>query len=300
MSFHKALWALAIAACLAAPVATRAQGDYLDVLIVKVKPEKAIDYQANGKKYAEANRRANGDRWITFESVYGESNIFMYVSTRNEYADIDKALDAETAAIEKVFGKAAAQKLQLDFNNFVVWTRAEFRRRRWDLSRKAPQSAEEYAKLIGESRLLRTTAVHIRPGHVPEFEAVMKEAKEAAEKNPNTAPVFVSQVIEGSKGSVFYVTTLRASMSGFDHNPTAKEILGEDGFKKFQQVNAEAVEVTDSALYRINPELSNPPEEVARVAMDFWHPKAIAAAAKSKPVANPAAPIAPKDATKKQ
>jgi len=299
MSYRTALCALAAALCLAAPVATRAQGDYLDVLIVKVKPEKAIDYQANGKKYAEAKRRANGDRWITFESVYGESNIFMYVSTRNEYADIDKALDAEAAAIEKVFGKAAAQKLQLDFNNSVVWTRAEFRRRRWDLSRKAPQSAEEYAKLIGESRLLRTTAVHIRPGHVPEFEAVMKEAKEAAEKTPNTAPVLVSQVIEGSKGSVFYVTTLRASMSGFDHNPTGKEILGDDGFKKFQQVNAEAVEVTDSALYRVNPELSNPPEEVARIAMDFWHPKAIADAAKSKPDAKPA-PIASKDAPKKQ
>ena len=299
MSCRKLLWAFAVALCLGAPVAVQAQGEYLDVLIVKVKPERAAEYQANGKKYAEANRRANGDRWITLESVYGESNIFMYTSTRNEYADIDKALEAEEAAIEKVYGKGAAQKLQQDFNNNVLWTRAELRRRRWDLSRKAPQSAEEYAKLIGESRVLRTTAVHIRPGRVPEFEALMKEAKEAAERNPNTAPVFVSQVIEGGKGAVFYVTTLRTSLGGFDHNPTALEILGEEGFRKFQQASAQSVEFADSTLYRINPELSNPPEEVAQAAMDFWRPKATAASTpKPKTAAHAAAPPA-QDSPKK-
>jgi hypothetical protein len=275
MSFRRALCGLAIAACIAAtPAAVRAQGDYLDVLIVKVKPEKVADYQANGKKYAEANRRANGDRWVTFESVYGDSNVFMYTSTRNEYADIDKALDAEAAAIEKIFGKAGAQKLQQDFNNSVVWTRAELRRRRWDLSSKAPQSPEAYAQFIGESRVMRTTAIHIRPGHVPDFEALMKELKEAAERNKNTAPVFVSQVLEGGNGATFYLSTLRTSMGGFDQNPTTREIVGHEAFKKLQQIVADTYETTESALYRINPELSNPPEEVAKIAIDFWQPKA--------------------------
>jgi hypothetical protein len=298
MSSRKALWTLAAAVCLAAPVAARAQGDYLDVFVVKVKPEKVSEYQANGKKYAKANRRANGDRWIAFESVYGESNVVMYVSTRNEYADIDKALDAEMAALEKTYGKAATQKLQQDLNNSVVWTRAELRRRRWDLSRKAPQSAEEYAKLIGESRLLRTTAVHIRPGRTPEFEALLKEVKEAGEKNPNTAPVFVSQVIEGGEGGTFYLSTLRSSIGGFDHNPTTKDILGDEAFKKLQKIVAETYESSQSVLYRINPELSNPPEEVAKVAMDFWHPKAMVAAAGKAKAATDAA--APKGVTKKQ
>ena len=107
----------------------------------------------------------------------------------------------------------------------------------------------------------------------------MKDTKEAAEKNPDTAPVFVSQVIEGSKGAVFYVSTLRSSMGGFDHNPTTKEILGEEGFKKFQQISADAVEVAESNLYRFDPSISNPPEEVAKVAMDFWHPKSVIVAA---------------------
>src|ERR1700740_1021648 len=54
MLLRRALWALAVAVCLAAPVAVHAQGDYLDVFVVKVKPDKLTDFQALTKKFAEA------------------------------------------------------------------------------------------------------------------------------------------------------------------------------------------------------------------------------------------------------
>jgi len=297
MLFRRPLWALAVAVCLAAPVAVRAQGDYLDVFIVKVKPEKTADFTALVKKWADANRRFNGNRWIALETVFGEGNVYQFTSPRKDYADIDKVEEAVMAAANKAFGKEAAQKLGQDFNNCLVWSRSELRHRRWDLSRKAPQDPEAYAKLIGESRVLRSTAVHIRPGHVPEFEALAKDMKEAAEKNPDTQTVLVSQSVEGGKGATFYLTTLRSSMGGFDHNPTTRELLGEEGFKKFQQINADSVEVAESTLYHFNPELSNPPEDIAKVAMDFWRPKtAIVAMAKPR-TAN--APDAAKETAKK-
>jgi hypothetical protein len=297
MSFRRALWALAVAACLAAPVAVHAQGDYLDVFIVKVKPEKRADFLALARKYADANRRFNGDRWIAMQAQYGEGGVYQFTSTRKDYADTDKAGEAFMLAANKAFGKEAAQKMTQDFDSCLVWSRSELRHRRWDLSRKAPQDAEAYAKLIGESRLLRTTAVHIRPGHIPDFEALMKDVKEAAQKNPDTQTVFVSQVVEGSKGATFYVSTLRSSMAGFDHNPTLREILGDEGLKKYQQISADAVEMADSTLYRITPDLSNPPDEVAQVAMDFWHPKpVIVAAAKPRTAMQP---DAAKEPTKK-
>jgi hypothetical protein len=233
------------------------------------------------------------------ETVYGEGNIYQFTSTRKDYAEVEKTLEAEMAAVNKALGKEAAQKMMQDFNSCTVWSRAELRKRRWDLSRKAPQDPEGYAKLVGESRLLRTTAVHIRPGHVPEFEALLKDMKEAGEKNPDAPTVLVSQVIEGSKGTIFYVSTLRPSMGGFDHNPTAKEILGEEGYKKFQQISADSVEVADSTLFRFNPDLSNPPEEVAKVAMDFWHPKAIVASASKPKTKTTMEPAAEKEPIKK-
>jgi hypothetical protein len=287
---RRAIWALVVVICLAAPAIVRAQGDYLDVYIAKVKPDKTAEFTAIAKKMADANRRFNGDRWIAAESSYGEGNTFTFVSLRQDYADVDKGSDAFVGALQKAYGKEAATKMLSDWNSCLSSWRTEIRRRRWDLSRKAPSDAASYAKLIGESRLLRTTAVHIRPGHVPEFEELMKDAKEASEKSSQTQPVLVSQVVEGGKGTVFYVSTLRSAMSGFDHNPTAKEILGEEGYKKFQQISAESVEGTESTLYHYSAELSNPPEEVAQVAADFWLPKqTMSAAAKTKAATAPAA-----------
>jgi hypothetical protein len=299
MSFRKALWALVVVVCLAAPVAVRAQGDYLDVFIVKVKPEKLADFQVLSKKWAEANRRYNGDRWLALEAIYGEGNVYQFTSTRKDYADIDKTNEASMLAVNKAFGKEAALKIEQDFMNCLVWSRAELRRRRWDLSRKPPKDADAYVKLIGESRFLRTTAVHIRPGHITDFEALSKEMKEAGEKNPDTQPVFVSQVIEGGNGTTFYVTSLRSSLAGFDHNPTLREILGEEGFKKFQQISADAVETAESTLFRFTPDLSNPPEEVAQVASDFWRPKAVMAAAAKPKTKSTMEPAAEKEPVKK-
>ena len=299
MSFRRTLLGLGLAACLAAPAAVRAQGDYLDIFIVKVKPEKVADFQALTKKWADANRRFNGDRWLAMETVYGEGNVYQFTSIRKDYGEIDKLNEAAMAAAEKAFGKETAKKMGQDFDNCLVWSRSELRRRRWDLSRKTPADPEAYAKLVGESRVLRTTAVHVKSGHIAEFEALLKEAKQAGEKNPNTQPLFVSQVVEGSNGTVFYVSSLRSSLGGFDNNPTIHDILGDEGYKKFLQVNADAVETANSTLYRFSPDLSNPPDDVAKVAADFWHPKAIVASA-TKPKAPPATALEPASQKEKE
>jgi hypothetical protein len=291
---RRAIWALVVAVCLAAPMAVHAQGDYLDVYIVKVKPEKLADFQTLTKKWIDANRKYNGDTWIAMETVYGEGNVYQFTSIRKDYSDIDKVNEAAMAAANKAFGKEMADKMERDFQNCLVWSRSELRRRRWDLSRKAPTDAAAYAKFIGESRVLRTTAVHIRTGHVPEFEALLKETKEEGEKAANAQPLFVSQVVEGTKGATFYVTSLRTSLGGFDNNPTIRDILGEEGFKKFQQVSAESVEHSESTLFRFSPQLSNPPEEIASASVDFWHPKPMmAATAKPKASAAKSAEVKP-------
>jgi len=81
----------------------------------------------------------------------------------------------------------------------------------------------------------------------------MRDVKEAVQKNPDTQSLFISQVIEGAKGATFYVSSLRSSMAGFDHNPTLRDILGDEGLKKFQQINADAVEITESTSIASTP-----------------------------------------------
>src|SRR5258708_6375409 len=150
--FKRTIWALAVAVCLAAPVAVRAQGDYLDVYMVKVKPEKLTDFQALSKKWVDANRRFNGDHWITTETMYGEGNVYSFVSPRQDYADIDKANEVMMKALNKAFGKEAADKMIRDFNICLVWPRSECLRRGLYLSCKHPTDTTSYAKLVAESR----------------------------------------------------------------------------------------------------------------------------------------------------
>jgi len=57
----------------------------------KLSRKKLTDFQALSKKWVDANRRFNGDHWITTETMYGEGNVYSFVSPRQDYADIDKA-----------------------------------------------------------------------------------------------------------------------------------------------------------------------------------------------------------------
>jgi len=280
---RRAFWTLLFAVFLVAPVVMQAQGDYLDVYTVKIRPEKIADFTSIAKKMVDANRRYNGDHWLTQAVVYGEGDTYTFVSLRENYADIDKGSEAFMSALNKAYGKDAADKMLHDWESCLISSRNEFRKRRPDLSRKAPSDMAAYAKLVGGSRVLRTNVVHVRPGHVADFEAMLKDAKVAGEQLDNTQPLLISQGVEGTKGTTFYISALRSGLDGFDKNPTIREILGEEGYKKFLQENTESVEGVESMILRFSPELSNPPEEIMAAAPDFWQPKRVVAARTGKP-----------------
>lgn len=152
-----------------------------------------------------------------------------------------------------------------------------------------------YATLVGTSRVLRTTAVHIRPGRAGDFEALLKDAQAAGEKLDSTQPLLVSQAVEGTRGTTYYVTALRAGLDAFDKNPTMHEILGDDGYKKYLQGISDTVETAESMVLRFAPDLSNPPESVVAAAPDFWQPKTVVAMkAKPKSLGDKAAAEKPK------
>src|SRR5712664_4050681 len=105
--FKRAMWAFVVAVCLAAPVAVHAQGDYLDVYMVKVKPEKIADFQVLARKGVDANRRFNGDRWLATETLFGEGGVLVVASLRADYADIEKNREPGMLAAKEAFGKEA-------------------------------------------------------------------------------------------------------------------------------------------------------------------------------------------------
>jgi hypothetical protein len=283
----KQLLATMSVALLAAPLgcAQQGMGDYLEVFIAKVRPEKRADFDSINRKVAEANRKAKGDYWMGMEVVFGEGNTVQFVSPRQGYAAIDAASNAFMNAIKEAYGPGGMPKMMTDFNSTVVSTRSEIRRRRWDLSVNTPADADAYNKIVGEARWLRTIQIRVREGHEAGFEERVKEAKAALEKGSKWT-YFVSNVIAGSPGTTYYVTTLQPSFAAFDSAPKLPELMGQDAFATWQKGVAEDEISSETIIMRMIPELSNAPEEVVKVAPDFWRPKRAATAA-TKPMPKP-------------
>lgn len=283
----KIIGALALAMALAVAAAGQGQDEYLEVFTARVKPEKRAAFDAIIKKMVDANRRHKGDTWITGDVTYGEHNTVLFISFRRNYAALEPAFNAFMGALGKAYGPGAAKIFQ-DFNDCVVSSRSEVRRRRWDLSRNAPSDPAAAARMAGEARWVRTTITRLRPGRLGDYTAQLQAYKAAAEKATPMFTAFVTQSASGQQGTVFYSTTVHKSLAELDRTGTPlQQLLGEQGFQRYVRTLQESVLSTETLIYRFVPELSNPPEEVAAVAPDFWRPKPPAAkpakAAKAKP-----------------
>jgi hypothetical protein len=276
---QRAMWTAIAVILLAAFAVAQAPDQYLDVYIAQVKPEKRADFDAISKKIVAANRQNKGDEWLAMETVYGPMNRVTLVSTRQSYGDTEKGSDAFDAAMQKSLGKAATEKLFQDFNQCLVSSRSELRKRRWDLGSNPPADGAAMAKMLGESRWLRTTIIHVKPGQGPAFEALLKDVKAAREKNSPDVTTLVSQTVAGAEGTIYYVTTFAKSMAGFDSIAPLQKVLGEEGYAHYLKTGSEIVENTETVISHFLPELSNPPADVVAAAPEYWNPKPVVAKA---------------------
>jgi hypothetical protein len=274
---------LTVTALLATSVFAQAQEGFLDVFMVKVKPEKFAEFNVLVKKIVDANRQHKGDTWLATETTYGEGYTVYFSSLRNNYAELEQGSEKFMGSLNKAYGQAGAQKLLQDFNNCIVSSRGELRRRRTDLSSNVPADAAAMNKLIGEARWIRTAIVRVRPGRAGDYEAQRREIKAAAERATPQVATFVSQSAAGQQGTVFYISSVRSSLGSFDADKPLRDIVGEEGLQKYLKTVSETVLSTETIITRIQPGLSNPAEEIVSVAPNFWKPKPVVA--KPKPAA---------------
>ncbi len=270
--------ALILVLLLGVPAFGQAQAGYLDVLIVRVKPEKRAEFDAVAKRIADANRRHKGDTWIASETTYGEQNTISFVTPRPSYAEIDKGVEMFMGALNKSYGSAGSARLLQEFNNCIISSRGEVRVRRPDLSRNVPAEISGLYKLVGESRWTRTIMLRVRPGRAGEYVEQARAVKAAFDKAGSRSVVSVSESATGQQGTVFYITTLSSSLGGFDPTgPGLRQAMGDGAYQKYLKTVQEAVLTSESTINRFLPELSNPPEEVVSAAPGFWRPKPAAA-----------------------
>ncbi len=290
---RRALWVLAACALFAAPVAAQMQNDLLDVFTVQVKPEKAAQFETLAKKIVAANRQTHGSNWVAAATVYGPGQTVRFISVRPNFAAIEKDNEVFMAAMNKTYGQAVAEQIFREADSCMQSSLSEIRRRRWDLSSNPPADSAALSKLIGESRWVQTIMVRVRPGHGPHFEEQIRTIKAAQEKAATKVTSLVSQAVAGQTGTVYYISTLRKSLSELDAATPLPQLLGEEAYEKFLKAVSESVLNSEATINRFAPELSNPAEEIVAAAPDFWRPKPVVAGKGAKEAAA-------KAATKKQ
>jgi len=281
---------LSLVLSLAGSAPAQMMNDYLDVGIVTVKPEKRGEFEAIIKKMVDANRKNQGDHWLTTEMMFGPGNTFTYVSPRQNYAGVEQGYGSFMGAMQKSLGAAGSAKLMQDFSNCLSSTRGEFRRRRRDLSANAPTSESDMNQLVGQARWFRTAIIRVRPGRGRDYEEQLRAVKQARERAATKTPTFVSQSVAGQSTTVYYITTIVSSLGALDTVPALPDVLGEEGYKSYLKTTSEVVLSNEINVSRIVPELSHLNEATVSVAPEFWRPKPPAAA---KPKATAAAEAKP-------
>ncbi|MBI1788178.1 MAG: hypothetical protein HYR60_11585 [Acidobacteria bacterium] len=263
----------------------QAPGGFVTVTVIKVKPEKRSDFEAIVKKMVDAHRKNAGDRWLTSTPVIGEGFTYYFSSLRQDYAEIEGGHLAFIGAMLKSYGQAGVTRMFQDFDACTINVRSELRRRRPDLS--APLDAAAMAKAIGESRWVRTNVTRLRQGRLTEYLAQVETLLKTLRANPPSQPPrtvnLVSQLVAGQQGQYVYQTSLAKSMA--DLGPLRPQQPGTGpppSVQEFLKATRDMVLSNEVMINRWVPELSNPPDDVAAAAPDFWRPKA-AVSAKPKP-----------------
>jgi hypothetical protein len=262
---------LLVAGILAAPLSAQMPDGYLDVFIAKVKTGKRAEFDSINKRMVEINRKNKGDTWVAYGLVYGDTSTVYFTSIRPGYGSIDEGMKAFEGAAAKSLGAAGMHKLFADFDATLESSRGEVRRRRWDLSSNVPADLAAYNNLIGKARFLRTVITRVRPGRIPDYEALMKENRSAQERANPGVPTLVSQVMAGQSTGVYYLATPLTSLGDLDRIKTLQQVLG-SSYATYQKSIADVVLGTEIVIGRFLPELSNPPEDIAAVDAKFWRP----------------------------
>ena len=222
---------------------------------------------------ALANAKAT-PRYLALTALSGESRVLFF----SGYASLS-AWEEETKSVYKDAALAAAMDranvadgdLLTEFDQ-SVWSR------RHDLSLNTGNlQGDRYMEIIHFS---------IRPGHMREWEELVKMVQAGYKKGVPDANWAMFQMVYGPGGNTFIAVIKLKSLTDADKDMASDkqfaDAMGEDGMKKLDELEAACVDSRWTNLFAFSPEMSYPPEAWTKAEPDYWkQPKAAPAAKKA-------------------
>lgn len=145
---------------------------------------------------------------------------------------------------------------------------------------------------IARMRYFDISLYRVRPGHHHDWDELLKLVKQGYDKIPDTHWAMYDAVYgqEGDTHVLFApMKSAKEVDEGFAHDKQFADALGEDGMKRLHELEAAAIEFTQSNLFHFTPSMSYPPDAWVKADPDFWKAKPAAAPMKSekKPESKP-------------
>ena len=136
---------------------------------------------------------------------------------------------------------------------------------------------------LGKVRYLEITVFKVHPGHGMDFRTLTKMYVDAVQKAGMENATWATFEMAYGGGDEYVVISTDNSMADIDKaNADGKKFrdaMGEEGMKKFSELEAASVESVDSELFAINPRQSYPPQEWIDQDPSFWNAKPVMASA---------------------
>lgn len=127
------------------------------------------------------------------------------------------------------------------------------------------------------SRIEEITQFRIRPGHYKEWEELVKLVLDGYKKGVPDAHWGAYEEAYGSPGGGFLVITTMKSASEIDANFASgkkfMDAMGAEGMKKMAELEASCVESEQTNLFKIDPKMSYPSDEMVQAEPGFWKVK---------------------------
>jgi hypothetical protein len=147
-----------------------------------------------------------------------------------------------------------------------------------DLSYHAPPG-------LGNVRFLEITVFKIHPGHGMDWRNLVKMYVDGVQKAAIDDANWATFEIAYGGGDKYVVISTDKSMADLDKGSADgkkfEDALGEEGMKKFSDLEASSVESVDAELFAINPKQSYPPQSWIDQDPSFWNSKPTMASAAS-------------------
>ncbi len=231
-----------------------AQGQWLSVTVVSVKPEMMTEFQNYMRTVTNPALRKGGqkrrDVWQQ-TAASGNPYEFTMVAPIDNMAQFDGG-----GALEKGLGQEGYAAWQTKANSYVTSVRRYIIGTRPDLSYET--------KMTGPPKLAVVTTVRVAPGRSQDYENWAKNEYLPVIRRSKVAGYWVAQTVFGGDANEYVTLLLRDNFADIDKGPLAMQVLGAEGARQLNQKLVPGIVVhIERSFSRYMPDLSIMPTETA-------------------------------------